>query len=1631
MISQPTKIGKYEVVSVIGRGGMGVVYKARDPQLDRLVAIKMIVGATPGLLKRFDVEARSTGSLQHQNIVTIYDFGDQDGSPYLVMEYLEGVSLDSILTSGANSLSLAGKLNICIDVCNGLNYAHERGIIHRDIKPANIMVLHDGSVKIVDFGIARIGDTGISRTEIVGTIHYMSPEQFQSQPLDRRTDIFSTGVVLYQLLTGAVPFQSAGEAAIMYQIIHDDPPPLSTYLQDYPEELDGIIAKALAKNRDMRYPTGREFAFDLIAVAEKQKQFEVSQWLRRAETAVQKTEWTKAEDCLRQVLSIDGRHTQAHQLLSQVQVRIRQQRQVEQVRQLRIQADQAFVERRYDDALGIVDQAIGLDKTNPGLTSLREAIREAKTRAVQFKSALRRAEEAHSTGDLDEANRAVQEALEIDPQETSAKALQVIILKQLQEQERHLRMRTLLDTARDQITERNLTAAFSTLKEAELLDPASVELFSLLRVVNTARDEQNRKLEIDRLTQKIQEALGQEDYAAAISIAQEGLERYPREHGLTKLKALAETEQRRVQLKAYARQQFLAANGLFEQGKTLEALSLIDKALQNVPSDVQLQTLRSLAKDRLASEKSEDRKRQMVKRAKDLAAAEQYDQAVQILEEARGEFPHSEEIEELLRRCREGQKQTEAVSRILAEAQQLLARSQLERAVQFLENKTLEVPDARLFELLESARKQWLQFQTGLRSAIQEGTRIFQERGGLQSADYLKQQPAEFQESVEFRTLIDAVAKRAACEILDRDLARTPEPDAQVRLAEAAFRQNPENEDIRKRLSAVRSRKEQISAIAENTRVLEARRQYSDAAAELQRLRQIYPGFPNLESGIRRLAALEEERRQEDARRQSEQFQLELHSAIEAGTRILQQHGAAEAARYLSAQPATYRDIPEYRAFAGMIAQRLACETLDQNLARIPEPDAQVRVAEAALRENPASEEIKKRLAELRRRAEQIKEIANKARGLEASRQFGEAAKELERLRQLYPMYPSLESEILRLDGLEEQRLADNARLQLEEFQLGLQRAISEGKRILRERGGSEATEYVAAQAAKYHESPDFRDFAAMVAGRTALESLERELLRKPDPEAQIRLAEAAVRQNPEREEIRQKLAAVRGRKELIASVAARSRALEGSQRYGEAALELGKLRQIYPQYPRLDSEIRRLDRLEEQAKQARSAEAEAVAGNEPAETFGATVIMGRSTVEEPPAAPVESGHTPKAVSAAQRNLGAIPQTEPEPVSIRARQLPKTWLLAAAAVAVVVIGFVVYRATVSPAGIMIKVDPSPADSTVAVDGVPCPVPCQRILTPGQHRFQAEHNGYATLTQNIQVKQGDSPDVAITLTRVEPPAGNGTSAVGTTVAANVGGGAQPSTPRDGSKVDKTRNQPPTTGKTIQPPIPASGKEIIPETKNATPNNPPAEPPKPPTPYPSGTFAPNRTAIEKGESAELSWNVQNASTIKLNGQTVNAAGSTKVSPTDSTTYHLVAIGPGGEHDFDAAIVVNIPAPKPNIPVASVSQQDQSDIRDLLQKYAASYERKDAKAIEAMWPRVPKEMLNTIKGAFKLNTRLTFSNLSFDTLDSERVRVSCSQSVQQQLEGKPNSYSKPLTLIVRKKDKGWLIDYIPLNN
>lgn len=266
MISQ---LGRYEVLGELGQGAMGVVYKARDPLIDRVVAIKTInLGLATDEKEeyegRFYQEAKAAGRLNHPNIVTIYDVGKSGDVAYIAMEFLEGRELRDVLKDGT-LLPVEQVLNIVAQVALGLAYAHEHDIIHRDVKPSNIMVIRDGQVKITDFGIARMASSSV-RTQtgmVLGSPKYMSPEQVMGKNIDQRSDIFSLGVMLYEMLTGQAPFDGENVNAIMYQTLNAITPPPSTLNPSVPEMVNFIVAKALAKGVDDRYQNARDFADDL------------------------------------------------------------------------------------------------------------------------------------------------------------------------------------------------------------------------------------------------------------------------------------------------------------------------------------------------------------------------------------------------------------------------------------------------------------------------------------------------------------------------------------------------------------------------------------------------------------------------------------------------------------------------------------------------------------------------------------------------------------------------------------------------------------------------------------------------------------------------------------------------------------------------------------------------------------------------------------------------------------------------------------------------------------------------------------------------------------------------------------------------------------------------------------------------------------------------------------------------------------------------------------------------------------------------------------------------------------------------------------------------------------------------
>ena len=249
------QIGRYRIVEQIGRGGMGVVYRAHDPVLDRDVAIKCILGdfsSDASAAEQFEREARAAARLQHANIITIYELGMSEGSPYIVMEFLTGVDVAAAMRSSRSS-PLAAKLDIVLQLCAGLSFAHKQGVVHCDIKPSNVRILEDGTVKLIDFGIAKISRSAPTFGDLAGSVACMSPERLDGGGVDSRSDVFSVGVLMYELFGGQVPFTGESPAAVAYQVLQHDPPPLASVGDGVPDALSDIVARTLAKDPDQRY----------------------------------------------------------------------------------------------------------------------------------------------------------------------------------------------------------------------------------------------------------------------------------------------------------------------------------------------------------------------------------------------------------------------------------------------------------------------------------------------------------------------------------------------------------------------------------------------------------------------------------------------------------------------------------------------------------------------------------------------------------------------------------------------------------------------------------------------------------------------------------------------------------------------------------------------------------------------------------------------------------------------------------------------------------------------------------------------------------------------------------------------------------------------------------------------------------------------------------------------------------------------------------------------------------------------------------------------------------------------------------------------------------------------------------
>jgi serine/threonine-protein kinase len=353
MAAAPAFIARYEVKQCLGRGGMGAIYLARDPLIDRLVAVKLLHAdiATDEFRARFAQEAHASGGLSHPHIVTIHDFGEADGAPFIVMEYVRGETLASLIRRAA-PLPVIQKLQWTEQICSALGYAHTERIIHRDIKPSNLMVDQHGTIKVVDFGIARlVGGISTKMSAVIGTPGYMSPEQIQGGTIDARSDIFAVGTVLYELLSYREAFAGDSPHAVMHRVIAGEPTPLSQLVSGPDLSIVPVIERAMRKDPAARYQTMAEFE---AAV-------------RDARTALQKTGHDLTMHAPRPAdAQRSRRRTDPAELA---------RRRAEQIQQHLDRAHRAKSDGDFDQAVAACEDALLMDPGSADALDLLEAIR--------------------------------------------------------------------------------------------------------------------------------------------------------------------------------------------------------------------------------------------------------------------------------------------------------------------------------------------------------------------------------------------------------------------------------------------------------------------------------------------------------------------------------------------------------------------------------------------------------------------------------------------------------------------------------------------------------------------------------------------------------------------------------------------------------------------------------------------------------------------------------------------------------------------------------------------------------------------------------------------------------------------------------------------------------------------------------------------------------------------------------------------------------------------------------------------------------------------------------------------------------------------------------------------------------
>ncbi len=764
------RAGRYEILAELGRGGFGQVYRAIDPTLDSMVAIKTLsVDNDAAVLARFRNEAAASRRLRHPNIVTIYDFGEQDGMPFIVMELLEGQDLQRVIES-RKPLPLWHKIQIMIQVASGLADAHAHGIVHRDVKPANIMLLPDGNVKIMDFGIALVSQETQNRLTprgaVIGTFRYMAPEQFRGSQQDARGDIFAYGLVFYELLSGIHPFHAPEPAAAMYNILNLEPVSIRELCPECPVQLEAVISRLLQKDPEFRYQNLEDVLFDCEPILQDLKRDRAHDLFAEVKAAHGSGHIETAQVMLRQVMELDPSYPGARDLRERLQAELRRSAVRPRIEALSAEALEQMAAGNPAEALQKFESALRLDPSDFTLKSWIEQAKAALEQSRQVARMLAEAERALRSGDLTGAHRIARQAAELAPSDKRAREILGQTEAALAEQERQSRLsenlakaqrlieirswdqaaivvdqlerefprnrevRDLLKilhagklaeeqqqklsagllAARHDIQGRNLEAARSRLEALHSDFPSASDVEQLLRYVISEIETERQREVVNRSLSESRALAEQNQFAAAAEVLQAALASYPNHPILQRELRSATTALQKAQRDAALNQALSSAKAFQAQGNWEEALAPLESFSSKYGPEPAIEELhRAIAHDREAARRAAQL-REMVLRINNLLSQDQAEEATLLLEASPTPIKAEPEITQLRVRAQaqlDRQKERRAaLDQALADADAHRQRSDFDRALRIVAGFTTRYgADPQIGEIEKSIRR--------------------------------------------------------------------------------------------------------------------------------------------------------------------------------------------------------------------------------------------------------------------------------------------------------------------------------------------------------------------------------------------------------------------------------------------------------------------------------------------------------------------------------------------------------------------------------------------------------------------------------------------------------------------------------------------------------------------------------------------------------------------------------------------------------------------------------------------------------------------------------------------------------------------------------------------------------------